>query len=52
MSYACMKLQRSAEEGEDGGNASKEHTSNTTTDASSEDESSEAEVQQLLNDHQ
>ena len=50
----CMEIQRSEEEGEAGSNASKEHTSTTiaTIDASSEDESSEAEVQQLLNDHQ
>ena len=45
----CMEFQRSADEGEDGGNTS--HTSHTTTDESREDESSEAEVQQLLNDH-
>ena len=48
----CMEFQRSAEKGADGGNTSKEHTSITTTDASSEDESNAVEVLQLLIDHQ
>ena len=47
----CMEFKRSAEKGADGDNASNEHTS-TTTDASNEDESSAAEVQQLLIDWQ
>ena len=46
----CMDIQRCAEVGEDNSNTSKERTSTTTIDAYSEDESSEAEVQQLLCD--
>ena len=38
----CMEFQCSVKEGADGGNALKEHTPTTTTNASSEDESSAA----------
>ena len=40
----CMEIQQSETEGEDGSNTLKEHTSTKTTEASSEDESSKAEV--------
>ena len=48
----CMESQRGEEAGDESSNTSKEHTSTTTADAYVEDESSEAEVQQLLYDYQ
>ena len=47
VNFMCMEFQCSAGEGADDGNASNEHTS-TTIDTSNEDESSAAEMQQLL----